>query len=87
MTKIRSNFLEIILKEIFTGKIIYNDNGEKIIISDINYQPILQEVYIKDENNNGYKLSLNLNYEFDLNLNNLERIKPNKGKIKSKNKI
>lgn len=85
MTKIRSNFFELMLKEIFIGKTIYNDNNEKMIITDINYQPILQEIYIKC-GENGYKLSLNSNYDFELEMSELKRIEPNKGKIKNKNK-
>lgn len=86
MTKIRSNFFELMLKEIFIGKTIYNDNNEKMIITDINYQPILQEIYIKC-GENGYKLTLNSNYDFELEMSELKRIEPNKGKIKNKNKI
>jgi len=82
--KVKTNFIEIILKEIMIGKEIYNDDGIKIKIDDINYQPLIQEVYIKS-GDNGYKMSLNSNYEFEVNFQNLKRIAPNKGKLKDKN--
>ena len=86
MATIRTNFIEILLKEILIGKYIYDDNGNKLIIDDINYQPLLQELYIKS-GENGYKLSLNSNYDFDLTITDVDgRINPNKGKIKGKNK-
>lgn len=80
MAKLRTNFLEIVMKELLVGKYIYTDNGAKIRIDDINYQPILQEVYIKS-GDDGYKLSVNSNYDFELDILNTPRIVPNKGKI------
>jgi hypothetical protein len=83
--KVRTNFIEIMLKEIMIGKEMYNDTGEKIRIDDINYQPLIQEVYIKS-GENGYKMSLNSNYDFELIIQNVKRIAPNRGKLKDRNK-
>ena len=85
MAKIRTNFMEIVLKEVLIGKHMYDENGVKILIEDINYQPLIEEVYIKS-GDSGYKLSLNANYDFDLNLNDSNRIVPNKGKMAGKTK-
>lgn len=85
MAKIRTNFLEVLLKAYFIGKEMYDDTGKKIKIDDINYQPILDEVYIKS-GSDGYKLTLNDNYDFELTFDDNDRIAPNKGKIKGQNK-
>ncbi len=86
MAKIRTNFIELLLKQTLIGQQIYTDNGVLVTIDDINYQPLLQEVYIKN-GNDGYKLSLNTNYDFELTLDDNNRIIPNKGRIKGGNKI
>lgn len=83
--KVRTNFIEIMLKEIMIGKEMYNDEGVKIRIDDINYQPLIQEVYVKS-GDNGYKMSLNSNYDFELVVQNIRRIAPNRGKLKERNK-
>lgn len=86
MAKIRTNFMEMLLREILVGQEIYLDNGSKIIIEDINYQPIIRELYIKS-GNDGYKLSMDMNYDFELNMDDKNKIIPNKGRIKGGNKI
>jgi len=86
MAKIRTNFIELLLKQTLIGQQLYTDSGVLITIDDINYQPLLQEVYIKS-GNDGYKLSLNTNYDFELTLDDNNRIIPNKGRIKGGNKI
>lgn len=86
MAKIRTNFIEILLKEMLIGQEIYLDNGTKITIDDINYQPIIRELYIKS-GNDGYKLSMDMNYDFELNIDDKNKIIPNKGRIKGGNKI
>jgi hypothetical protein len=84
--KIKTNFIEILLKKSLIGTTMYLDNGTQIIIDDINYQPILQEVYIQS-GNDGYKLSLMSNYDFDLEFDIKNKIQPNKGRIKGGDKI
>lgn len=85
MTKIRTNFIEIMLKQMLVGQQIYLDNGNIITIDDINYQPLIQEVYIKS-GGDGYKLSINSNYDFELTMDDNNKIIPNKGRIIGKNK-
>jgi hypothetical protein len=86
MTKIRTNFIEILLKQMLVGQEMYLDNGTKIMIDDINYQPIIRELYIKS-GNDGYKLSMDMNYDFELDMDSKNKIIPNKGRIKGGNKI
>jgi hypothetical protein len=83
--KIRTNFIEIILKQSLIGTTMYLDDQTPINIDNIEYQPILGEVYIQS-GDNGYKLSLNSNYDFDLALDVKNKIHPNKGRIIGGNK-
>jgi len=85
MAKVRTNFIELLLKQALIGQEIYVDDNKKIVIDDINYQPIIKEVYIKS-GGDGYKLSIDMNYDFELNFENYAKIIPNKGRIKGKNK-
>lgn len=86
MAKIRTNFIEIVLREALIGQKMYLDNGTKITIDELDYQPIIKEVYVKS-GNNGYKLSIDVNYDFELNMTDKNKIVPNKGRIKGGNKI
>jgi len=86
MAKIRTNFIELLLRETLIGQEIYLDNGTKITIEEIDYQPIIKEVYIKS-GGNGYKLSIDVNYDFELNMTDRNKIIPNKGRIKGGNKV
>lgn len=82
MGKVRSNILEIVLKEILIGKEIYIED-KLVIIEDINYQPLINVVFIKS-NGDGYKLSLNDLYDFNLPVIKNEKIRPTKGKVYGK---
>lgn len=86
MAKIRTNFIELILRELLIGQEIYINDVTKITIEDINYQPIIRELYVKS-GGNGYKLSIDMNYDFELNMVDKNKIIPNKGRIKGGNKI
>lgn len=86
MAKIRTNFIELLLKELLVGQQIYITGNTLITIEDINYQPIIKELYIKS-GSDGYKLSIDSNYDFELNLDDNNKIIPNKGRIKGQNKI
>jgi hypothetical protein len=86
MAKIRTNFIELLLKELLVGQQIYVSGNTLVTIDDINYQPIIRELYIKS-GTDGYKLSMDSNYDFELNLDDKNKIVPNKGRIKGQNKI
>jgi len=86
MAKIRTNFIELMLRQTLVGQQMYLDNGTLITIDSIDYQPIIQEIYVMS-GTDGYKLSLNTNYDFELNMDDKNRIIPNKGRIKGGNKI
>lgn len=57
MAKIRTNFIELLLRQTLVGQQIYLENGTLITIDEIDYQPIIKEIYIKS-GSDGYKLSL-----------------------------
>jgi hypothetical protein len=81
MGKIRTNILEIVLKKTLIGEKFYDNNGNLVDIDDINFQPLTNTVIIKS-GNNGYKLSLNELYDFNItDISENERIGLNKGKI------
>ena len=85
MAKIRTNFIELLLRQTLVGQQIYLDNGTLITIDEIDYQPIIKEIYIKS-GGDGYKLSMDMNYDFELTLDDRNKIIPNKGRIQGKNK-
>ena len=85
MAKIRTNFIELLLRQTLVGQQIYLDNGTLITIDEIDYQPIIKEIYIKS-GDDGYKLSMDMNYDFELTLDDRNKIIPNKGRIQGKNK-
>jgi hypothetical protein len=86
MAKIRTNFIELILRQTLIGQQIYLNNGQLITIDEIDYNPIIQEVYVKS-GSDGYKLSMNSNYDFELLMDDKNKIIPNKGRIKGANKV
>lgn len=85
MAKIRTNFIELLLRQTLVGQQVYLENGTLITIDSIDYQPIIKEIYIKS-GNDGYKLSMDMNYDFELEMDDRNKIVPNKGRIKGKNK-
>jgi hypothetical protein len=86
MGKIKTNFIELLLRQTLIGQEIYLENGTKVTIEDIDYQPIIKEIYIKS-GDDGYKLSIDTNYDFELEMDDRKKIVPNKGRIKGGNKI
>jgi hypothetical protein len=86
MAKIRTNFMELILRETLVGQQMYLDDGTLITIDEIDYQPLIKEVYVKS-GNDGYKMSIDMNFDFELTMNDRNKIIPNKGRIKGGNKI
>jgi hypothetical protein len=85
MAKIRTNFIELLLRQTLLGQQIYLENGTLITIDEIDYQPIIKEIYIQS-GGDGYKLSIDDNYDFELILDDRNKIIPNKGRIKGMNK-
>ena len=86
MAKIRTNFIELLLRQTLVGQQMYLDNGTLITIDEIDNQPIIKEVYVKS-GNDGYKLSVDVNYDFELTMDDRNKIVPNKGRIKGGNKV
>jgi hypothetical protein len=86
MAKIRTNFIELLLRQTLIGQQMYVENGTLITIDEIDYQPIIKELYVKS-GDDGYKLSIDMNYDFELTLDDRNKIIPNKGRIKGKNKV
>ena len=86
MAKIRTNFIELLLRQTLVGQQMYLDNGTLITIDEIDYQPIIKEVYVKS-GTDGYKLSIDVNYDFELIMDDRNKIIPNKGRIKGGNKV
>ena len=85
MAKIRTNFIELLLRQTLVGQQIYLENGMLITIDEIDYQPIIKEIYVKS-GDDGYKLSMDMNYDFELTMDDRNKIIPNKGRIKGKTK-
>lgn len=79
--KTETNFLEIIMREVMIGKTIYLEDGTAIYIDDLNYQPLIEQVYIKS-GDEAYKLHLKRNFDFDYN--EINKILPTKHKIRGK---
>lgn len=82
MAKIKTNIMEIVLREILIGKTIYDNNGIPRKIDDINLQPSLGIVYIKS-GGNGFSLSLQEFYDFELDQPKRNVIVPTNGRIKN----
>jgi hypothetical protein len=76
-----TNFIEILLREMMIGKTIYLNDGTPIYIDDLNYQPVIQQIYIKS-GDESYKMHLNRNFDFDYN--QVEKLVPTKHKITGK---
>lgn len=81
MSKIKINIFELVLREILIGKKFYDNDGNLKTIEDLNYQPLLNIVYVKS-GDDGYYFLMNELYDFELNINNRKKITPNKGRLK-----
>jgi len=88
MAKVKTNFLEIVLRDIMIGKTIYDDD-DVIIINHLTYTPSTHVVKISDNIDpeapeaNNYKFLLKNIFEFEYN--DIKIIKPNKKKVRGKN--
>lgn len=86
MTKVKTNILEMLLKDFLLGKKFYDNENNLRIIDDVNFQPLIETVYVKS-GDDGFYFSLNEMYYFEIEDNKIKqnnnRIVPNKGKIKN----
>lgn len=79
--KIESNFIEGLLRDKYIGMTVYNDDGEPLTISELNYDPLTNHIFISDGIKKA-KMSMEQNYDFEMS--EIDKIKPNKEKIKGK---
>jgi hypothetical protein len=81
--KVETNFFEILLRQTMIGMTIYNDAGTAIVIDDINYDPLTEQVFIKNISSGlVYKMSLLKNFDFDYT--QVSKLIPNTDKIRGK---
>jgi hypothetical protein len=87
MARVKSNFLEILFKEIMIGKTIYNGD-DAIVINNITYTPGTHVIKVSDHTDpdhvdaNNYKFLMKDIFEFEYS--EIKIITPNKEKIKGK---
>ena len=79
--KTETNFIEILLRETMIGKTIYLNDGTAIIIDEINYQPVIDQVFIKS-GDEVYKMHMKRNFDFDYE--QINKLLPTKHKITGK---
>jgi len=79
--KVRTNFFEILLRELMIGKTIYLNDNIPIYIDDLNYQPKVEQIFIKS-GEEVYKLPINQNFDFDYD--QISILFPTVGKITGK---
>ena len=78
--KVRTNIMELLLREVLIGKGFYDNNDNLVIIDDINYQPLTNTIFVRS-GEDGYRLSINDLYDFELEIPVQDRIIPNKGRL------
>jgi hypothetical protein len=76
--KTKTNFMEIILRDNLLGKQLFTDNDNSIVITELNFDPLTNHAFIKDENGNGYRLGMMDKFDIDLDIP-IEKIEVNKG--------
>ena len=82
MAKQETNFLEILFRNLLIGMTIYDDDGNALVIDELNYDPVIKHVFIKS-GGNSYKMRLDKNYDFEVT-QAFSKIVPNKEKIHGK---
>ena len=82
MAKQETNFLEILFRNLFIGMTIYTDDGIALVIDELNYDPVINHIFITS-GGNSYKMRIDKNYDFDMD-SKFNKIVPNKEKIKGK---
>ena len=48
MAKFKTNIFEMVLRETLIGEIIYDKDGNSLIISELNYDPTVRCAYVTD---------------------------------------
>jgi hypothetical protein len=81
MSRVKTNIMELLLREVLIGKQFYDNDNNLKTIDNVNFQPILNVVYIKS-GDDGYYFSMNEFYDFEINQTERPIIIPNKGRIK-----
>ena len=87
MARVKTNFLEIVLRSVMIGKTIY-DGDTPIVINHLTYSPGTHVVKVSDKidpddvTSNNYKFLLKNIFEFDYD--EIKIIKPNKKKARGK---
>lgn len=81
MSKIKLSIFELVLRETLIGKQFYDNDNNLRTIDDINYQPLLDVVYVKT-GEDGYYFLMNEMYDFELDFSNRPQILPNRGRIR-----
>ena len=84
MARIETNFMELLLINVFSGMTIYTDDDVAVVIGEINYDPLVNSVFIIDANN-GDKHVFNWKKNHDFEIDNIDKIvevpnKKNQGK-------
>lgn len=84
MAKIETNFMELLLISVLSGETVYTDEGVAVVIDKINYDPLVNSVYITDKIS-GDKHVFNWKKNHDFEINNVDKIidvpnKKNQGK-------
>jgi len=82
MAKQETNFLEILFRNLMIGMTIYDDEGNAMVIEELNYDPIIQHIFITS-NGKSYKMRMDRNYDFEMT-SKFNKIVPNKEKIHGK---
>lgn len=82
MAKQETNFFEILFRNLLIGMTVYDDNGNAIVIDEINYDPLVSCIYITS-GVDSYKMRIDKNYDFEMD-KNFNKIVPNKQKISGK---
>jgi len=82
ITKENTNFLEILFRNLLIGTTMYDENDNKITIDELNYDPMVRKIFVTSDDDT-YKLSIDKNYDFDLDTKLSSMITP-KTKIKGK---
>ena len=83
MNKVRTSFMETMLRHHFIGLTVYNEDNEPLVVNDLNFAPLTNQVFIKDVNGNGYVISVTDRFYMDVDTVR-DNVVVTKGKLKKK---